>query len=555
MKASHLVPVLIGLLVGWLVMALMLGERGAGGAGSSLEPPGAQQTLAREHGAMALETQGSPEERAPAAIPQEAPEGTQAGAPGSQAASSVLVYGAVTNLDGEPMPKAYLSSVGVNGEYTVVQTDAEGRHSFGPLDPRAESPKTLTAASRDFFAVEKRFDLPLGQDTLRVDFVLRPKRVIWVRVQHPEPAAPAGEEVGTFGGFSWLVPVATREDPGDTFYGVSGSPNNPFGIGSFWMNHQADRDREGADWLGTVTLNEEGPAWISLIAQGQVLAKEELGEETTEVTFVLDPASMETLSGELRAELVADEDGRPLAGKAWLNDDPFMFGKPLAVEADGLLWIPKARLGRSWLVVRAEGRAVFKRHIELKRGQLLELGELRLKVPVEIKGRVVDGEGKPLVAVLRWGRVDPESSRFKWVRQESAQSVADGSFTLGGLEPDLWSVQVQGLPASSPRPYEPSLASEVVVVDARGGSVTGLEFRLQKTIPITVVLAAEKPMPRLRVLDDAGGLVVYQNLGWSGDRTVLHLLPGHFVFELERDGAPTERRDVDVGSEPLDVEL
>jgi hypothetical protein len=539
------------LALGWIVVALLLGDRDAVSKLGALAPEEPPTEATRDSGAPSLEGETSTgvasgrdrvASQARAGLEAEAERAVQSSAP--TMGTGVLLFGVVTDQDDHPLEDVGIGRLDAEGRWDLVSSDAEGRYSYGPLDPADENPVTLVTWQMEHFRVERKVDLPVDQDALRVDFQLRTKRVIWVREEFgsmPEPQP-------------FLVPVATAEDPGETFEGISGSLNNQFGIGTFWSNGQQKFERDDPAWVGTVTLEEDGPAWISLIKEGQVVAKQELDPHATEVRFDIDPAILETLHAELRALLVADEDGLPLAGTASLVGEPFMFRRGTPVESDGVLLLSDARLGKSWLIVHVEGRAELKRRVDLGRGELLDLGELRLKEPVAISGFVLGEDAKPLEAVLRWGRYDSEG-RFAWVRQQVARSRTDGSFHVGGLEPDLWYVQVLGGIAASPRPFEPSVRSLPLVVDARAGDVEDVELRVSKTVAVTVLLSVEKPWPKLWVRTPDGLLETGMQLGWSGDKSVLHLLGGDYTFELEREGEAPVSRDVSVGSEALTIEL
>ena len=87
--------------------------------------------------------------------------------------------------------------------------------------------------------------------------MLRPEQRITVRLltSTGEPTLEAFKTAYRYD----AVPVATREDPGDTFMEVRGSLNNQFGIGSYWESGWADVSNQGVGMIGIVTLHEDAP--------------------------------------------------------------------------------------------------------------------------------------------------------------------------------------------------------------------------------------------------------------------------------------------------------
>lgn len=459
-----------------------------------------------------------------------------------------LVWGRVTHLDGAALEEAWVGSDSVDGERRSVRCDDAGRYTFGPLPPG-----TRRVVGRAMHHHDHSVELELSEQERfrRQDFVLRPKRrvSVYARTSDGRPTAEVVERLDA-------LPVATRDDPGAAFTGVRGSLNNRFGIGTYWGWGRADVENEGDGFLGKVTLHEDGPAWMSLVQNHQVLAKQRLAPDTTEVVFVVDPADVAGLRCTVRGRAVAAGSGAPLQARVYVCEHDFPSGRKQPTEPDGTFLIEEAPPGQRFLIVTAEGRANLVRSMSLRPGEVHDAGELALHEPVHLAGRVRRADRGALEAKLSCGRIDPATGDVRWPRNIAYASRADGTFRISGLEPGLYLLRSPGLEARPPRSHDPSYMSLPVRVDAREGPVENLELVLHPTTPITLVTEdVAEPWPRVVALD-ADGLPV--RTVWPGrwrDETPLHLPPGRYTLEIERDGVLLDRRPLAVGDEPRRIEL
>ena len=466
-----------------------------------------------------------------------------------------VLHGTITSSEGGVLEGASVWLTHVDGEFYRAEANSKGHYSLGPLPTGTH---LITAGTTDFHRIEADIELPPETPLVQRDFVLHPQQVVRVDLvtSTGEPALAALREAKLSVWGLNLVPVATRSDPGETFTEVTGSLNNTFGIGGFWQAGMMGRPAQGPATYGTVTLGEDGPAWISLVAAHQVLRKRQIDPSVREVVFTLDPEDIKGLYCEVFARAVATEDGTPLSCQASLEDDPFSMHRGLVVEDDGLLHLEGQLPGDRWLILQAQGRAPLVKRVTLVRGQALDLGDLELHVPVELSGEVRTESGDPIEAVLRWGEYDPATQKVSWHQQSSRQSKPDGSFSIGNLNPGHWLVQAEGLPAAGARHRDPSLVSFPMHADASLGSVEGIELVMIATTVITfAVEGAGDPWPSAIVHDSRGLRTAGVWLGRWGKESQMHLPPGSYELILRRDGEETDRRDLLVGSEPQRIEL
>jgi Carboxypeptidase regulatory-like domain len=488
---------------------------------------------------------------APSHRPRTAIERNRAGAPARPPDLGTLLWGSVIRPDGSTIPEVWVGAHGVDGERLNVHPDTQGRYTLGPLVP---GPRWVTASATHHHQARVELVLQPGEDLRRQDFVLRPKQRILVRLM-TSAGDPLLDQLRSVGNYDPL-PVATRENPGDTFTGVSGSPNNPFGIGQLWYGGQAGLPMLDGDALGYVFLNEDGPAWLSLVAADQVLAKQRVEATTEEVTFVLDVDDFLALGCGVRGRVVDPETGAPLAAVVTLSEHDYPQGQGFKVGDDGLFAIDNSAPGRQYMIVQAPGRARVMRMLTLLPGETSEVGDVLLPRAVTLSGRVRDASGRPREAVVSCGRLDPSTGKVSWPRNVSYISGPDGSFSIEDLEPGLYLLRCPGLRAHPPRPSDPSMMSLPQRVDATDGTVEDLELVLLSTTVITLVAdGVSEPWPVATARDSSGLAVRTVFPGRWKTETLLHLPPGSYSLEIERGGRLFERRRLVVGEASQRVEL
>lgn len=479
------------------------------------------------------------------------PETNTAAREGSPPELGVLLWGTITLSDGAAVPDSGVWVHKAGGERLYVRPDTKGRYTLGPLPP---GPHWVTGGAMHHHDAEVELVLEAGDELHRQDFVLRPKQRILVRLL-TSTGEPTKEVVGSLRRYN-AVPVATREDPGDTFTEVFGSLNNPFGIGEWWGWGQAGLPNLGGGMMGYVFLNEDGPAWLSFIASGQVLAKQRIDPTTEEVTFVLDPEDFLALRCEIRGRVVASETGAPLVANVSVGRSGGFIAPGPEVGSDGLFVIEDTTPGKWILRITAPGRARVVRTITLSPGETLDVGDVLLHPAVSLSGRVRNDAGEPMDAVLYCRRLDPSTGVASLSGTGQHKRELDGTFTIGSLEPGIYILGCRGLRARPPYPADASMLSIFQRVDLTGGSVEGLEVVLYPTTVITLVAdGVTEPWP-VATARDAAGLTVRQVYpGRWGVETPLHLLPGSYTLEIERDGVMLEQRQLVVGDEAQRIEL
>lgn len=462
-----------------------------------------------------------------------------------------VVCGIVTDGEGAPCGDAYLTVNLHGGDDLIAKADGEGRFTIGPLQPGKHE---LRAGARGFRSESTILDLAPGDDLLRKDFALLAKQVIQVRLVTPdgEPAIAALAAAGKHTFQIGLVPVATIENPGDTFIGVTGSLNNTFGAGSFWQaGFGGGTPSLGPDHYGSVTVHDRGAGWLSLVCAHQVLEAQPIDESTDEVVFRVSAGDIEALYGSIHVHVQDGETGQPVEADVWAESEPFVMGKPTGrTDAAGEALLGEVQPGERWLHVRAEGYAHHSRELLLERGGVLTL-EVALQPPIEIAGVVTDG-GKPRSgATVTWGLLDERTGAIEWAERTSAGTDEEGRFGIANKAPGLYVVRAKVEPRSQSAAGG-SKATALVRADARLGSALGLELDLRDTAALVVAHAVtEKPYPRALILNADGHHVASARPGHPGlgGEDTVRVLPGSYTVVLNRDGVEPQVVEVKLGAE------
>jgi len=563
---GSLVGGLVGFAVAYFGVAVLLSAPDAATAPLRASPPAA--TSPEEHKAAALVALEANTEPRVTATDAEAPALNSVAAaapgiaPGIARRRTFLLHGVVTARGGAALAGAYVGVQLPAGGRSSATTDALGRYTLGPLEPR---PWSVSAGMTDHHSVSTEVAPPEDGALARLDFELASQQVVRVRLVTSAggPALAALSSAKLYAHELQLVPVATRDDPGATFDDVRGSLNNPFGIGSFREAGMNGLPAATPEEYGTVALRKDGPAWLSLVVAHQVIAKQALAPGTDVVTFVVDPSDIAALYANVHGRARDVASGGAAAAQAWLNEDPFVFGPAGGTTADpstGAFALERALPGKKWLIVKCEGYADVKRQITVPRGGTFQAGDVLMHRPVTLSGKVHDTEGKPFEAVIEWGVLDAASGAVAWAQQVSTKSLPDGAFTIPGLEPALYVVRSPGPGARGSKPSDSRLVSRPVRADARARSVEEVALVLEPTTVVTLVAPllvqpTGGAWTSAAVLD-SDGLPLAS--GWPGRYAVelpLHVPRGEWTLVLMRDGVELERRSLVVGDAPLRLAL
>jgi carboxypeptidase family protein len=553
-----LATAVVGALILIAGASLLGGGRPGDGGTPALDPAAASPAspeVERDAGLPA--TRALAHEPAPDA-PSESPASVStAEAPTSR--PETLVFGSLLGASGEPIRGAWSAGVSLvdrRGRRRHADAKQEGAYALHALPFGTYS---ITASAEGYRPEEARLDLRPEQPVVRKDFTLREAVVLKVKVVTPDGRSldealqerqPLGAPPLT------IVPVATREPPGDRFFEVTGSLNNPFGVGSFW-NYGPRVQKLPPGYLGVLILTGDLPVHVSLVLYHVVLETKRIEPGTDEVVFVVSPEALEANLASIRLKVVEAESGGPIAGaRVALQGSNFIDGG-VRTDETGAARMEGRQPGRFELEVHAEGRAVLRRNILAEPGRATDLGTIPLEREVVVQGRFLDAEGKGVAVQFALADVDPAGGTGNPESHAFQRSDGEGRFTVKGLGRREYLLRTRNHDAVDDQDLDGTTwVSGSVLVDARGGPILGLEVRLKRAA-LLVLRAGEGNVGRrgFRVLDERGLPVVAGRLYGSAPRP-LKLPPGGYRVALtDAQGTEIAARSLTLGPEGAEIDL
>ncbi|GDY02955.1 hypothetical protein LBMAG49_22840 [Planctomycetota bacterium] len=207
----------------------------------------------------------------------------------------------------------------------------------------------------------------------------------------------------------------------------------------------------------------------------------------------------------------------------------------------GNLAQPLLSAGRWRLSLRAEGYAPFLQDVDVAPQSDLQLGEVLLEPGSELRGRLVDVEGRPVAGAEVCLANEDELGKFAL----RLRSESDGTFVLGGVcsAADNLLVAARGYALTSYRVRLPQdlLAKNPKVLTLHHGA--SLQVRVGLRLAGIIVLKCRGRVLDSREIDD-GSMVVFENLA-----------PGEFTVELVGEEQLPTAVQVGVDSSLVSVQL
>ncbi|MEM8710896.1 MAG: carboxypeptidase-like regulatory domain-containing protein [Planctomycetota bacterium] len=473
---------------------------------------------------------------------------------GKEADVEGLLFGAITDESGEPLEGVFLHTRSPKGAVLSTATDGRGRYSLGPLQ---EGRWQVEVHKEGRHCPELKVSVTASDDQLRRDLTLARQQIVRVLVETRDgrPAVPVLRELGLFSDRSSLVPVATRTPMSGTTNEDSVDLWQSFGVGRQMWDTNYERQSESE--FTRLSVIAPTSAWFSLISDQCVLQSVQVAEDAEGVRFVVDPEDLLALRGTVRATVADQETGEALMASVTLRVREGSQGKPRMSDATtGEIIHEDQRPGSLSWTATLEGYADVTRDVVLAPGATVDLGTVLMPRPVALEGTVVDSDGSPLVGVLALQEVDGAGALVALRKNTRFQSQPDGSFAISGLPPGRYQVQVRGLEAAPPRPFDPRLRSIPVVIDARQGAVTGIQLRAVATTHLSFPTGKlEAPWPYLEAIDAEGRVVDETWLGRWFSEAWVDLPPGDYTLRIRRGDGSVGSQEAQVGEEPLRIPL
>jgi RNA polymerase sigma-70 factor (ECF subfamily) len=502
----------------------------------------------------ALETDAKTSDRAASAA---APAAQTAAA--SSALPDTLITGSLLDPAGQPIShawSAWCTITDANGLRRVCDTSQGGSFVFSRM-PFGKY--WVLAYAFGFRMTSDTIDLRPDAAQVRKDITLPRMPMIRIRATTPD-GKDLAEALGIdrFGGSGMtLVPVATRERPGPMLDEVSGSLNNPFGVGHFWQyGPLAEKLPKGC--MGFVLLDVDPPVYMSLLNWHAVLQTKEVHPGDEEVQFVLSPEVVRASTAAIRVQVLDADGSTPLAGagiSVVVKGEEEAQGK---TGPDGFASLEKIVPCEGELVIRAKDHARYSAHLVAKPGVLTDLGQVVLEDGLTLHARVLDPGGAPVSANFGLTRFDRATGRYRSEGDWRYGCGPDGSLSISFLGRERYLLRTSNLDAANDQDREGvKLVSPNVVVDLRSGvAPNALEIRLVPACTLSLVLRGESDDHwGFRVTDEQSAALVSGRFWWLIPHP-LSLPPGKYAVELlDPEERPVATKSVTLGPDGATVEL
>ena len=193
--------------------------------------------------------------------------------------------------------------------------------------------------------------------------------------------------------------------------------------------------------------------------------------------------------------------------------------------------------------------------LDVKPGEVEDLGSMALARERRIEALVVDGNGRPRAARIVVSDLGPDGS----VRADSSRRFvvgSDGRLLVRGLGRGQYVLRAEGGMQRGDGDNAPPWVSENLFFGTVNGSVAGTRIEVQPARALVVRSAEALRSPVRFLLADANGIEIRRGVFEPGAEYQLWVPEGRFELELETaDGNWTDSRVVVVGSGPETIEI
>jgi hypothetical protein len=444
----------------------------------------------------------------------------------------------------------------------VTLVDADGRRrSSGEHEDAAFVFSALpfgkywvSASAEGYLKATDEIELDAAHAQFVKDYTLAPAPILKIRVVTPGGANLFDEEL-QFEGRPALAAIATRELPGKWIDEVVGGLGNPYGIGRFLQSGPRVDSLPGG-YMGILMLDEELPAFVSLINFQRVLQTQAVKPGDDVVTFVITPEELAASMAALRNQTIDAITLAPLGGRRTVlmgggfadrSLDPdlgsrrlFTPREPAPFDLHGAAEAPdpsRARMVADSVAAEHDRSA------------------LEQELDIEIK--VVDSNGAPRNAAFTLGTYDPLNGTLRLDEQSSYVSTGDGDLEVLGLRRGLYVLRTANESSSGPSLDSATWVSGNVILDLRPRSAPS-SYVITLTRATRVMLFARTLQPdglSFRVIDEQGLELESGRFFGNSPRPLLLPQGGYRFALLDENGQELSEQPVTVGTRPLTVVL
>lgn len=425
------------------------------------------------------------------------------------ARDGVLLYGRITDEQGNPVDKALLS-IRQGGEHMgASETGPRGTYSLAGVLPGEADLLVRTAGFRRLNRT-----LQLAGPSQRHDLVLQ--RAIVLQVIGRTPAGEPLEAALRAAGIDERIrlrAIATREPPAPLPVDGSG-----IGVGRFRSARWLGRVQiEGApdELLGTLEIDGELPVHVTLIVGSAMLGTQVVQPGQQRVEFSLTAEAVRERLARIRLQLVAATTGRPLA--AVRVDGPGV----KITDAEGVAEFADVIPGQHRLEVSTATHEL-DQIVQVEPGQQLDLGRLALPESQIVAGVVLDQDGRPVQATLSWDDLDGLTFPQPLRDNRTAGSDAQGRWQLR-LTRHRHVVHAR---------TKEGAQQAHLLLDLTAGVPEQISLRLRPTVPVQLQKAFAADRSYLLSIRTGAGAPVFGSLVRAGFEQSIQLPAGDYIADV-----------------------
>jgi hypothetical protein len=444
----------------------------------------------------------------------------------------VLLTGRVAAADGAPV--AVQLSAQREGAAVHATSGADGSYALVGLQPGEWS---VTLGGTGF--VKSTTAVEIADDAVQQrDFTVARSVAVRVRIVTADGADATRAVRTSLRGFPDFAVAGQRERFPERFaptdYGIV------FVGDATWDNEMNPKD----GFAGTLHLASV-PAHVALLQRHMVLQQEVVQPGQQEVKFTVDVAALKALAGSATVR-VFDAAGVPLAGaRVSLGSSNRADGGTL-VDAEGRATLEGLSPGLLRCQITAKDHETMYTTVRVDPGQRLELGDVRLGPKLDLRGTVLNADGKPATAQISW-------TELKWRTRATAafetnrvaRVEADGTFSLWGTG--------QGAIAVTARDRQGNVAMGVFENPPREPVV----LRLEKGCACVVTRPADPSRTfTMTLFDGSRRAIAATTLASRSAKATVHMPEGEYSYEVHDDHEQLlQSGTVTFGAEPCAVEI
>ncbi|MBK8099987.1 MAG: carboxypeptidase regulatory-like domain-containing protein [Planctomycetes bacterium] len=330
----------------------------------------------------------------------------------------VLLTGAVQSADGEAVD-AYIG-MAQGQETRGASAEKDGAFAIVGLRP-GEWQVTL----RGDRIVETKTTITLGDEAVqRHDFVVKPAFPVKVHIVTADGADATKALRSTL--FHWgdFHVVGQRDAFPDRLA--------PTDYGALFVGDARWRgEMNPADgFAGTLFLSGV-PAHVALLQRSLVIGQQIVQPGQGEVRFVVDVAALEKLAATATLRVLDADTGTPLAGAhASLRSSNGGGGRTPGVDESGRVTLTGLSPGLLLLSIEAKDHESVWTTVRVEPGRTTDLGDFRLGAAEDLKGTLLDADGKPASGHIQWTELKWRTAPTAFCDNRSTNVEADGSFRL-----------------------------------------------------------------------------------------------------------------------------